>query len=102
MGPASIAAGLIHQERGNHHRGETCARRRAPSTPPEPDSYPRRLRVINGGGLAMLGILERIFFYQCACCDKSVPFGRYVDGAYYCLECSRGEHRHAGWGSKAA
>ena len=50
----------------------------------------------------MLGILDRLFFYQCACCDKSVPFGRYMDGAYYCLECSRGEHRHAGWGSKAA
>jgi hypothetical protein len=25
-----------------------------------------------------------------------------MDGAYYCLECSRGEHRHAGWGTKAA
>jgi hypothetical protein len=48
--------GLIHQERGNHHRAE-------PAT---------------------------------------VPVGRYVDGAYYCLERSRGEHRHAGWGRKAA
>jgi hypothetical protein len=50
----------------------------------------------------MLGILDRIFYYHCACCDKAVPFGRYMDGAYYCLECSRGEHRHAGWGTKAA
>jgi len=50
----------------------------------------------------VFGILERIFFYQCACCDKRVPFARYADGAYQCLECSRGEHRHAGWGSKAA
>ena len=50
----------------------------------------------------MSGILERIFFYQCACCDKTVSVARYTDGAYQCLECSRGEHRHAGWGSKAA
>ena len=50
----------------------------------------------------MFRLLERIFFYQCACCAKSVPFGRYLDGAYYCLECCRGEHRDPGWGSKAA
>jgi ribosomal protein L37AE/L43A len=50
----------------------------------------------------MFGILERIFFYQCSCCDKRVAFARYTDGAYQCLECSRGEHRHAGLGSKAA
>ena len=30
----------------------------------------------------MFAILERIFYYQCACCDKTVPFGRYMDGAY--------------------
>jgi RNA polymerase-binding transcription factor DksA len=46
--------------------------------------------------------LDRIFYYQCSCCGKSVPFARYTAGAYQCLECSRGEHRHAGWGSKAA
>jgi hypothetical protein len=50
----------------------------------------------------MFGILERIFFYQCACCDKTVSVAQYTDGAYKCLECSRGEHRHPGWGSKAA
>ena len=50
----------------------------------------------------MLEFLDRLFYYQCACCDKSVPFARYTAGAYQCLECSRGEHRHAGWGAKAA
>jgi hypothetical protein len=49
----------------------------------------------------MLGVLERIFFYQCPCCHKRVPFARYKDGANYCLECSRGEHRHPGWGKAA-
>ena len=39
----------------------------------------------------MLAMLDRLFFYQCACCDKRVPFARYTDGAYQCLECSRGE-----------
>jgi len=26
----------------------------------------------------MLGILDRLFFYQCACCDKTVPFGSFA------------------------
>jgi hypothetical protein len=50
----------------------------------------------------MFAILDRIFFYTCACCDRHIPEGRYLNGAFYCLECARGEHRHAGWGSKAA
>jgi hypothetical protein len=50
----------------------------------------------------MLDFLDRLFYYRCSCCDKSVPFARYTAGAYQCLECSRGEHRHPGWGSKAA
>jgi hypothetical protein len=58
--------------------------------------------VITAEAKAMLAILDRIFYYQCACCHKTVPFARYGDGAYQCLECSRGEHRHAGWGSNAA
>ena len=40
--------------------------------------------------------------YQCACCDRNVPLATYVDGAFWCLPCARGEHRHPGWGSKAA
>src|SRR2546423_13370708 len=102
MGPATIALGLIHQERGNHHPGRNLrtqegakhAARARQLTPQAPREH--------GGGLAMFRVLARIFYYQCACCDKTVPFGRYMDGAYYCLECSRGEHRHAGWGTKAA
>jgi hypothetical protein len=50
----------------------------------------------------MLAVLDRLFYYQCSCCHKTVPFARYTDGAYQCLECSRGEHRHPGWGSQAA
>jgi hypothetical protein len=50
----------------------------------------------------MFAILDRIFFYTCGCCERRMAEGRYINGAFYCLECARGEHRHAGWGSKAA
>jgi hypothetical protein len=51
----------------------------------------------------MLASLFQLFSsYQCACCDKQVSDATYMDGAFYCRACARGEHRHAGWGSKAA
>jgi hypothetical protein len=50
----------------------------------------------------MFASIQLFALYQCACCDRKVSSAEYKDGAFYCLECARGEHRHAGWGSKAA
>lgn len=50
----------------------------------------------------MIAILASLFLYECACCNRSIAESRYLDGAFYCLECARGEHRHPGWGQKAA
>jgi hypothetical protein len=50
----------------------------------------------------MLGILATLFTYECACCHRRMTQSRYLEGAFYCLECARGEHRHGGWGSQAA
>ena len=49
----------------------------------------------------MFPILDRVFLLQCAYCERRMTEGRYLDGAFYCFECARGEHRRAGWGSKA-
>jgi hypothetical protein len=40
--------------------------------------------------------------YQCACCDRQISDAVYQEGAFFCRPCARGEHRHAGWGTKAA
>ena len=50
----------------------------------------------------MIAILATLFLYECACCSRRMAESRYVDGAFYCLECARGEHRHPGWGQKVA
>lgn len=50
----------------------------------------------------MLTRLASLFFYECGCCERRMAQGKYVDGAFYCFECARGEHRHPGWGQKAA
>ena len=52
----------------------------------------------------MFPFLSRFLTYQCqcACCERSIADGVYLDGAVYCRECARGEHRHPGWGRKAA
>jgi hypothetical protein len=40
--------------------------------------------------------------YECACCGKPAARAEYREGAFFCLECARGEHRHPGWGRKAS
>jgi hypothetical protein len=50
----------------------------------------------------MFSNLVSLFFYECGCCERRMVEGKYVAGAFYCYECARGEHRHAGWGQKAA
>jgi hypothetical protein len=46
-------------------------------------------------------IVQLLPLYRCACCDRQSATV-YREGAFYCLECARGEHRHPGWGRKAA
>lgn len=52
------------------------------------------------GSHVVFSLLERLLTYQCACCERLFAEARYVDGAFYCRECARGEHRHPGWGTK--
>ena len=40
--------------------------------------------------------------YECACCHRYFGLAEYQKGAFYCLECARGEHRHPRRDSKAA
>jgi len=32
----------------------------------------------------MFAILDRVFLLQCACCERRMAEGRYLDGAFYC------------------
>jgi hypothetical protein len=50
----------------------------------------------------MFAFIQLFAGYQCACCDRKVSDATYLDGAFYCRECARGEHRHPGWGTKLA
>jgi hypothetical protein len=53
-------------------------------------------------GMAVFGILQLFTGYECGCCGRKVANAEYRAGAFMCLECARGEHRHPGWGSQAA
>jgi len=50
----------------------------------------------------MFTFVELFTGYDCACCGKKVTNADYKEGAFYCRECAQGEHRHPGWGRKAA
>jgi hypothetical protein len=42
-------------------------------------------------------MLSSLAFETCACCGRQSFFGPmvYVQGAFNCAPCARGEHRHA-------
>jgi hypothetical protein len=94
---------LIHLERGNQLLGANCepqkgdkhaalARQLTSQAPREPTAE-----------VAMFASLTTVFpSYQCACCERRVAQAVYQEGAFFCLECARGEHRHPGWGREAA
>jgi hypothetical protein len=53
----------------------------------------------------MVSVLFKMFApgaYECACCGRTTSDATYREGAFFCQPCARGEHRHAGYGTKVA